>query len=360
VKRVFVTDCEGPISKNDNAFEITSKFIPRGDRLFAIVSRYDDVVSDVVRRPGYKPGETVKLVLPFLKAYDVTDEEIEEFSAENLLLISKAKEALQYIRREAKAFIVSTSYEHYVKAMCKAVSFPCEDVYCTRFSLDGFDVSDYEKERLKDIASRITQMPMFDVPPRAKSLQALTPEVRECIANLDKIFTKEISSMEIGRIYSEVNTMGGEQKAEAVKDITKRTSAKLMNTMYVGDSITDNEAFKLVKQNSGLTVSFNGNRYAIENSDLAVLSENCLVTAVISHVFCRLGKNTTLDLIRNWNRRTLMKSQIDRHLLDQFLKAFSNHLPKVQIINEEDREALILESEEFRKNVRGEAIGMLG
>ncbi len=26
--RIFVTDCEGPISKNDNAFEVASRFIP--------------------------------------------------------------------------------------------------------------------------------------------------------------------------------------------------------------------------------------------------------------------------------------------------------------------------------------------
>ena len=40
--RHFTTDCEGPISKNDNAQELSAHFIPRGETFFAIVSKYDD------------------------------------------------------------------------------------------------------------------------------------------------------------------------------------------------------------------------------------------------------------------------------------------------------------------------------
>lgn len=98
MKKVFISDCEGPISKNDNAFEITSTFVPNGDRLFTVISRYDDVLAYVVKRPHYKAGDTLKLVLPFLKAYGVTDRKIREFSAKNLLLIQNAKENLRHAR----------------------------------------------------------------------------------------------------------------------------------------------------------------------------------------------------------------------------------------------------------------------
>ncbi|HOQ19948.1 MAG TPA: energy-converting hydrogenase A, subunit R, partial [Methanothermobacter sp.] len=30
MRKLFVTDCEGPISLNDNAFELASHFIPDG------------------------------------------------------------------------------------------------------------------------------------------------------------------------------------------------------------------------------------------------------------------------------------------------------------------------------------------
>ncbi len=79
VKRLFISDCEGPISKNDNAFEATAHFVPNGDRLFALISKYDDVLADVVKKPGYNAGDTLKLILPFLKAYGVTDKGLREF-----------------------------------------------------------------------------------------------------------------------------------------------------------------------------------------------------------------------------------------------------------------------------------------
>ncbi|MGB9842318.1 MAG: hypothetical protein ACPLKZ_06300, partial [Candidatus Bathyarchaeales archaeon] len=95
MKPVFISDCEGPISKNDNAYEITAHFVPNGDKLFALISKYDDVLADVFKRSGYSAGSTLKLILPFLKAYDVTDAQMEEFSAENLILIANSREALQ-------------------------------------------------------------------------------------------------------------------------------------------------------------------------------------------------------------------------------------------------------------------------
>ena len=85
MKRLFVSDCEGPISKNDNAFELAEKFIPNGDQLFANISKYDDVLADLAHKPGYTAGSTLKLILPFFKAYGVTDRQMEEFSRQNIV-----------------------------------------------------------------------------------------------------------------------------------------------------------------------------------------------------------------------------------------------------------------------------------
>ena len=96
--RIFITDCEGPISKNDNAFELTSHFIPNGNRLFTLISKYDDILADIVKRPGYKAGDTLKLILPFLKAYGVTNQAILEYSSKNVLLVPGAKEMLHFVK----------------------------------------------------------------------------------------------------------------------------------------------------------------------------------------------------------------------------------------------------------------------
>jgi energy-converting hydrogenase A subunit R len=360
LKRVFVSDCEGPISKNDNAFELAANFIPNGDKLFANISKYDDVLADVLEKPGYSAGSTLKLILPFFKAYGLTDSQMEAFSAKNIVLIANSQTTLHHVQAIADAFIVSTSYEHYIKALCKAVDFPYQNTYCTKVSLDKCPITPQEKERLKKIAQEITQMPLIDIPQNAKTIEDFSHSDQAVIGRLDEIFWSEIPKMFVGRILIDVVTVGGEQKAEAIRDVAKRLSAALGDVMYVGDSITDVEAFKLVRANGGLTVSFNGNGYAVKNAEVAVLSESNLVTAVIADLFCKLGKEQTLQVLGSWNYETLKKNGADEALLKQLSTLYPDCLPKVQIVTTKNMESLVKESSEFRKKVRGVAVGRLG
>jgi energy-converting hydrogenase A subunit R len=177
---------------------------------------------------------------------------------------------------------------------------------------------------------------------------------------LDEIFWETIDEMQIGIIYSEVNPIGGCEKVEAIKDVVKKLKAKLTDVMYVGDSITDEEALRFTRENDGLAVSFNGNRYAIENADIAVMSEDSIATAIIADVFIRLGKEETLSLVANWSPQTLVRSLPEQELVNSFLRTHSLELPKAKIITEENMENLTSASTEFRKKVRGVAIGRMG
>ena len=360
MKRLFITDCEGPISKNDNALETLSHFVPQGERLFTVVSRYDDALSDVLKRPGYEAGDTLKLVLPFLKAYDVTDEEIRQFSARNLILIAHAGDMLRHMGSISPVYIVSTSYEHYIKALCKALEFPFEKTYCTKYSLDLYTITSEEKDCLKKAGREIAQLPVFKNPTDKKGVKDLPEETQTIIRRLDQIFWKTITKMPIGKIYSDVSPVGGREKAEAMKEIADTEGVALTDIMYVGDSITDEKAFKLVRENGGLTVSFNGNQYAVRNAEIALLSSDCMITTLIADVFIRFGKTKTLNLVAKWNRRKLENSLVNEDLRGRFLKLHPRELPKARIITRENMRDIAKMSSEFRKKVRGEAISRLG
>jgi energy-converting hydrogenase A subunit R len=361
LKRVFISDCEGPISKNDNAYEITAHFVPNGDKLFTLISKYDDVLADVLKKPDYSAGSTLKLILPFLKAYGVTDKQMEDFSAQNLILIANSEDTLQHVQSVASAFIVSTSYEHYIKALCKAVEFPFENTYCTKLSLDKYALTEQEKIWLKTLAKEIAQMQMIAIPSKAKAIEDFSVADQNTMGRLDTIFWSELAGMDIGKVFSEVITVGGPQKASAIEDAVAKLNVPLEDVMYVGDSITDMEAFKLVRENGGLTVSFNGNGYAVGNAEIAVLSANSIVTAVIADVFCRQGKQAALNLVENWDLQSLERNGVvTLALLDHLFTLYPQILPKVQIITAENMDSLIKESSEFRSMVRGEAIGKLG
>jgi energy-converting hydrogenase A subunit R len=360
IQRIFISDCEGPISKNDNAYELTSHFVPDGSRLFTLISRYDDVLADIVKRPGYKAGDTLKLILPFLKAYGVTNKAIEEHCARNILLVPGAKDALKFVEGFMPSFIVSTSYEQYMRALCSILDFPFENVYCTKLDLDKTKIKPQEISKIQKLREEITTMPIPEIPKNAKSLRNFTSEHKAVLRRLDEIFWKEIAQMQIGLVLHEVNPVGGEEKAEAIKNVIAKLRSSLQNVMYVGDSITDVEAFRLVRQGGGLTLAFNGNSFAVREAEVVVLSENALATAVIADVFNRFGKDKVFSIIEEWKRSKVRELDLHLSLKESFFKSFERKFPRVEALTSENMERLMQESSSFRKSVRGEAIGMLG
>ncbi|MCL2134916.1 MAG: HAD hydrolase family protein [Candidatus Bathyarchaeota archaeon] len=358
MKGVFISDCEGPISKNDNAYELVAKFIPNGERFFSNISKYDDVLADVFKKTGYTAGNTLKLILPFLKAYDVTDKQMEDFSADNILLISDTQSSLKHIKSIAERYIVSTSYEHYIKAFCRAINFPYENTYCTKVSLDSISMTVQERDILCERAREISQMSPITIPADAKSLSDFNSNDQTLIGRLGEIFWCELTQMPVGEIFSNVVVVGGAHKAWSICDVVKHLKTSFENVMYVGDSITDVEALRLVRERNGLAVSFNGNNYAVKNADIAVISESNIVTAVIADVFYRFGRAKTLEMFEAWDGSFLDIDEIDLELVKQMFR--SNGEPKVQIVTSENMNTLVTESSEFRKKVRGVAIGRLG
>ncbi len=360
IKRIVFSDCEGPISKNDNAYELSAHFIPDGDKLFANISKYDDVLTDVLRKPDYTAGSTLRLILPFFKAYGVTDKQMDDFSAQNIVLLPETENMLKYIQEYAEVFIVSTSYEHYIKALCKAIDFPQDHTYCTKVNLDKYSISPEEKERLKAIGQEIAKMRLIEIPSTAKAVTDFSAADQAAIKRLDEIFWEEIPKMGIGKLVSDIKTVGGEQKAEAIRDATSRLGIKIAEVMYIGDSITDVEAFKLVRKFGGLAVSFNGNNYAVRNADVAVMAPGNLVTAVLADRFCRLGKEQALKVLAYWCKSAVEESGVGIALLRQLYAAYPGALPRVELVTMRNVDSLVKESCDFRKNVRGVAIGRLG
>ncbi|MGQ9566018.1 MAG: hypothetical protein ACUVT5_05685 [Candidatus Bathyarchaeales archaeon] len=358
--KVFVTDCEGPISKNDNAYELTCHFVPNGAKLFSVISRYDDVLADVLKREGYKAGDTLKLVLPFLKAYGATNRRMTAFSEKNVLLVTGAKDTMQFVQRIMPSFIVSTSYEHYLSALCKITGFPFENTYHTRVDIDKYTITETETKTLKQIAKKIAEMPIIEIPKNARTLKDFSLLDQSSIKWLDEVFWRIIPKMSVGKIFTEVNPVGGKEKANAVREIVAKVGCEVNCAMYVGDSITDVECFQFVRKGDGLTVSFNGNEYAVREAEIAVMSENTVITSILADIFVRLGKEAVLELAENWSFMALKKHKVNPALLSRVHELYQDTLPRVEIITANNKEKLAKESVAFRKTVRGEAIGRLG
>ncbi len=67
-------DLEGPLSPQDNAYELM-KLFPNGDKIFEVISRYDDLLT-LEEREDHEPGDTLALIVPFLVLHNITEADI--------------------------------------------------------------------------------------------------------------------------------------------------------------------------------------------------------------------------------------------------------------------------------------------
>ncbi len=339
-RRFFVSDCEGPLSINDNAFELSGKFIENGEKFFQIVSRYDDILADEIKRPGYNAGGTLKLILPFLKAYGATNEDITEFSEETVLLVPGARDTLQFVYCTMPSFIVSTSYQQYLEALCNLTGFPYENTYSTQLDMDEYSLTSTEKNRLMELQEEVVKDDSFE--------------------NLERIFWDIIPQMSIGKIIEDVDPVGGEGKKEAVKDIMKRFQFQASDLMYVGDSITDVQPLRQALEEGGLAVSFNGNEYAIKETEIAVMADNTLPISILADLFNKSSKEEVIEFVSLFKEDpqcALFEYPVDSQLS---LKYPSRSNIRMDIVNERNQEKIKEESLKYRTNVRGESRGGLG
>lgn len=336
--KFYVTDCEGPLSVNDNAYEISDYFLPEGGDFFSILSNYDDMLVER-NTEGYLAGSTLKLILPFFKAHGLTENDLIEFSEDNILMIDGAYAMINYVQDIMPFYIVSTSYNQYIKALSDKTGFKYENTYSTKLELDKYELNEEEQDKLIDIHNNI----LFD----------------SSFENIDRLFNDVISKMEINKLVESVKPVGGIGKRDAILDIIEKNNYQPEGLMYSGDSITDKEALEYAKDNNGLSISFNGNNHSIKSASIAIASTNNLILAVIADIFNNKGTEGVYDFINEYHEEPLeaiLNSSNNNEITQELLLS----KPSIDVINEDNIEELTNKSKITRDKVRGKRIGNLG
>ena len=203
--------------------------------------------------------------------------------------------------------MVSTSYVHYVEAVCRCLNLSMDAVYCTRLSFDGYHMGDEEKQAVMGWFRRFLDLPPISWDDAARLDDASARAVRA----LKDFFFSVLPSMPVWRWVEPVLPIGGEGKAQAVTSYRAKGALSMEDVMYVGDSITDAAALELVRREGGLSVSFNGNRYAIMSAEYSVVARDASVLATIAEAFrgARQGRHTDGRLRR---RRMRVQERFER------------------------------------------------
>ena len=357
------TDCEGTLALNDNAFELCRDLLkPDGTRFFTQVSRYDHYLADILKKTGYKAGDTLKLILPFFKAYGLTNAQIREYSLKNLLLVPGVEKVYKFLQaQEFPLFEISTSYRQFAEAVGQKLGFKPDHIFCTELDLDRYSISPGEAEELRRLKEELAAAPEIELPVGAKTLEDLPATAQEVIGRCDRIFWEEIPEMDLGVIYQEVNPIGGPEKARALEESVAKTGIGLADTIYVGDSITDVQAFEAVRAGGGLGISFNGNRDAVQAAQVIVVASSAWPIALLASIFSYCGKESVLDLAASAGQPGASRNLVlPEAVIDYLVRGLHGHVFNIYPANTLNMEAVVQESLAMRAKLRGAAIAAWG
>ena len=346
-EKSFITDCEGPLTLNDNAFEFSAKFIENGDELFKILSLYDDYLVDIVKKENYKAGNTLKLILPFFAVENLKNKDLIDYSKNNIYSVEDSKFLLIYLKDAMNTYIVSTSYGQYIEAVSNYMEVPFENTFYTNVDVDALILNDEEIKKINEFKDLILKNPTDYV-------------------LFDDIFFSQIAEMDIYEKIKDIEVVGGEGKKLAIEKIIERDNIDINNILYIGDSITDVEPLEFARNNNGVSISFNGNEYPLKVAEIAIVSPSAVTTAVIANVYAKHDKNKVLKFIEDYNTlknydELFNQYDIDSEIKEKFFDVFNDgDYPIIQIVTEENFEDILKSSKYMRNNIRGQDIGGLG
>ncbi|NOZ95499.1 MAG: hypothetical protein GXP47_12300 [Acidobacteria bacterium] len=322
-------DLEGPLSPQDNAYEVMGLF-ENGYRIFEVISRYDDVIA-LEGREDYEPGDTLKLIVPFLLYHGVTEDDIARVSS-GAALVDGVGETVRRLKEWGfEVHVISTSYSQHAHTIASRIGIGPGDVACTRLPLDEFrqEIGPGDLALVEEMERQIPGLLGAD----DDTLKAV----------LDGFFFERLDGTPLGDIMDRVRVVGGSRKVEALEGFIRSDGLAMDEVVAVGDSITDYKMLQRVRDGGGLAVVFNGNEYSLPHGDvaLAALDMRCILPLI--EAFKAGGKEAALEAARGLSDGP----------------AQEGHPPRYHLIQPGAEREILEIHREFRRLVRGRA-GELG
>ncbi len=245
------------MSPQDNAYDLM-KLFPNGDRVFEVISRYDDLLT-MEGRQDYEPGDTLALIVPFLVLHGISEADITTL-ATRATLITGADELVHWLKSSGwQVFCITTTYEQYAHHITKKLGIARENVACTPFNLDK-----YRQLLCQEDTTLLNAM--------EQDILSIGSDDNMIKKKLDDYFWKKLPRTILGKAIEGVKPVGGRRKVSALKGFCQRYNQPLSSWVVVGDSITDFRMLKEVDSAAGLAIAFNANQYALPYATMSLAS----------------------------------------------------------------------------------------
>ena len=236
------------------------KLFPDGNRVFEVISRYDDLLT-LEEREGYEPGDTLALIVPFLVLHNISEDNITTLAAK-ASFIGGAEKLISWLGSSGwKVFCITTTYEQYAIHITHKLGIYAHNVACTPLPLSQIrqTLCKEDFELLKQVEADILTMRPVDDDDRIKK-------------SLDQFFREKLPATALGKAIKQVKPIGGRRKVEALNKFADKYSQPLSGWVVVGDSITDFRMLQAVESAGGLAIAFNANEYALPYATMSLAS----------------------------------------------------------------------------------------
>jgi energy-converting hydrogenase A subunit R len=187
--------------------------------------------------------------------------------------------------------------------------------------------------------------------------------LNKVIYDLNDFFWKREES-DYFKAMDRIKVRGGIRKELAVEAISNQTQVPISEIVALGDSITDINMLQRLKDEDGIAVSFNGNRFTVSRANIAITTTNNLGTLpVFEH------KDNIDAFLESWeslynsfrnNPHKIPDNLISKEIKNDFIKY--QFIPEIENLKNKSKseiDLIVTKQERMRKKVRGWA-GNLG
>jgi energy-converting hydrogenase A subunit R len=306
-EKTICFDLEGPLSPQDNAYEVMKLMGTEGAFIFEVISRYDDILA-LEGRSGYEPGDTLALIMPFFLAQGITEADIRKVSAR-----AKIVEGAGYLFERLQAnnwdiYIISTSYEQHAYNIGHQLGVPEDHIICTKLNLEE------KKQMLRESAFALLKDAQEEILELYSDLDNNTDRIKN---RLDKLFFHQLPAL--GYDIFTTRVIGGERKAEALRAIAQEKGIAIRDIIAVGDSITDYKMLQAVATRGGVAVVFNGNQYAVPYATVGLASVDIRFLYLVCKAFERGEKDAVMDVVTNWEENRSVYGEDPMNIPDGYI-----------------------------------------
>jgi len=262
------------------------KLFPNGDKIFEVISRYDDLLT-LEEREDYEPGDTLALITPFLVLHDISENDITTLAIKASLTDGVAELVSRLQSKSWKVFCISTSYEQYAIHITQKLGIYAHNVAGTPFPLDRFRATLRKEDSslLQQTEQDILTMSPVDDDDKIKQ-------------RLDYFFWEKLPTTDLGMAIKEVKPVGGRRKVVALNKFADTYEQPLSKWVVIGDSITDFRMLQAVEAAGGLAIAFNANEYALPHATMSLASTSISDLMDVSEAWQKGGRRGAEKIVK--------------------------------------------------------------